>query len=52
MQKEFPKGYDCVLVVRPHEPVPLAEYQKLLAGLVTRSHEHWLKTPGPKEKAE
>src|SRR5208282_2995840 len=24
LQKDLPKGYDCVLVVRPHDPMPLA----------------------------
>jgi ribonuclease P protein component len=29
-------GYDLVIVVRPHEPLTLAAYQRLLAELVTR----------------
>jgi hypothetical protein len=32
-------------VVRPHDPISLADYQKLLKALVMKSHEHWLKTP-------
>jgi ribonuclease P protein component len=49
LQKDLPRGYDCVLVVRPHSPISLAEYQKLLKALVVRSHEHWSKTPAPKK---
>ena len=29
-------GYDLVIVVRPHEPLELAAYQRLLAELVSR----------------
>ena len=29
-------GYDLVIVVRPHEPLALAAYQKLLAELMAR----------------
>jgi ribonuclease P protein component len=47
LQNELPTGYDCVLVVRPHDPMPLAEYQKLLTTLVSKSHDHWSKTPPP-----
>jgi ribonuclease P protein component len=49
LQKDSPKGYDCVLVVRPHDPISLAEYQKLLKALVVRSHDHWSKMPAPKK---
>jgi len=28
----MPPGYDLVVSVRPHRPLPLAEYQRLLAG--------------------
>jgi ribonuclease P protein component len=47
LQEGFPKGYDCVLVVRPHDPISLGEYQKLLAALVIRGHERWSKMPAP-----
>ena len=47
LQWDLPGGYDCVLVVRPHDPMPLAEYQKLLTTLIVKSHEHWSKTPSP-----
>jgi ribonuclease P protein component len=42
-QRDLPSGYDFVIVVRPHEPLVLAEYQKLIAGLMLRSHERWAK---------
>jgi len=45
LQNDLPKGYDCVLVVRPHDPMPLAEYQKLLTALIVKSDDHWSKTP-------
>jgi ribonuclease P protein component len=41
MQHDFPRGYDLVIVVRPHEPLMLAEYQKLLAAAVFRLHQAW-----------
>lgn len=35
MQHDWPAGYDLVILVRPHEPLILAEYQKILsAGMV------------------
>ena len=45
LQIDLPKGYDCVLVVRPHDPMPLAEYQKLLTALIIKSGDHWSKAP-------
>ena len=41
MQHDFPRSYDLVFIVRPHEPLILAEYQKLLSGLVVRLHAAW-----------
>src|SRR5829696_4868418 len=43
MQHDFPRGYDLVIVVRPHEPLMLAEYQKLLSGAAVRLHRAWEK---------
>jgi ribonuclease P protein component len=40
-QHDWPKGYDMVLVVRPHEPLILAEYQKLLTALMLKLHSTW-----------
>jgi ribonuclease P protein component len=38
MQNDLPRGYDWVVVVRPHEPLILAEYQKLLSSLTLKLH--------------
>jgi len=43
LQPDLPKGFDVVLVVRPHDPMSLAEYQKLLTALVLKSRDHWSK---------
>src|SRR5436190_22623801 len=32
MQHDLPRGYDIVIVVRAHEPMILAEYQRALSG--------------------
>src|SRR5919112_5257251 len=47
LQHDFPQGYDLVVVVRPHEPLMLAEYQKLLMGMLVRLHGAWQKRPKP-----
>ncbi len=38
MQHDLPAGYDFVIVVRPHEPLILAEYQRLLSSLFLKVH--------------
>jgi ribonuclease P protein component len=43
LQHDFPQGYDLVVVVRPHEPLILAEYQKLLMAMLVRLHGTWQK---------
>src|ERR1041384_4070516 len=40
-QHDLPIGYDLVIVVRPHKPLILAEYQKLLTSLMLKLHAHW-----------
>jgi len=40
-QHDWPEGYDLVIVVRPHEPMVLAEYQKLLTALMIKLHSTW-----------
>lgn len=45
LQHDFPAGYDLVLVVRPHTPLILAEYQKLLMAAMVRLHNTWKKRP-------
>jgi ribonuclease P protein component len=41
MQHDLPRGYDFVVVVRPHEPLMLADYQRLLSALVVKLHRKW-----------
>jgi len=43
MQYDLPhgRGYDLVVIVRPHKPMILAEYQKTLSSLITRLHRQW-----------
>jgi ribonuclease P protein component len=41
MQHDFPRPYDLVIVVRPHEPLILAEYQRLMTGLMVKLHQAW-----------
>jgi ribonuclease P protein component len=38
MQHDLPRGYDVVIVVRPHEPLILAEYQRILSALMVKLH--------------
>jgi len=43
MQHDFPRGYDVVIVPRPHEPLMLAEYQRILGGAMVKLHAAWMK---------
>lgn len=38
MQHDLPGGYDVLLTVRPHPPLMLADYQRLLSGLLLKIH--------------
>jgi ribonuclease P protein component len=40
-QHDLPRGYDLVIVVRPHTPMPLGDYQKLMELLMQKSHAAW-----------
>ena len=40
---ETPAPYDIVVVVRPHEDTPLAEYQRLLLGAIASLDGVWRK---------
>jgi len=48
MQHDFPGAYDLVIVVRPHEPLMLADYQKALSGAVAKLHVTWSRRKVPK----
>ena len=41
LQHELPGGYDLLVIVRPHEPLTLVEYQDLMKGIVVKLHERW-----------
>jgi ribonuclease P protein component len=41
LQHDLPSGYDLVVVVRPHEPAMLADYQRLMSGLFLKLHRGW-----------
>lgn len=41
VEGDLPPGYDLVIVVRRHEPLELAEYQRLLVGLMGNLHGQW-----------
>jgi ribonuclease P protein component len=41
MQHDFPAGYDLVIVPRPHEPLILAEYQRILSAAMVKLHARW-----------
>ena len=43
MQHDFPRGYDWIIVARPHAPLMLAEYQKILSALMVKLHANWMK---------
>jgi ribonuclease P protein component len=41
MQHDLPRGYDMLIVVRPHEPMILAEYQRILSAVMVKLHAEW-----------
>jgi ribonuclease P protein component len=49
MQHDLPRSYDFVVVVRPHEPLALAEYQRLLSVIVLKLHNTWQRRPTGKD---
>ena len=48
MRHDFPRAYDVVIVVRPHEPLMLPEYQRMLSALMVKLHAAW----GEREQKE
>ena len=53
MRHDLPSGYDWVVVVRAHEPLMLAEYQKLMTALSLRLHAAWTrKTAAPARRPD
>ena len=51
LQHDLPWGYDLVVVVRPHEPLMLADYQKILSAAVFRLHQAWQRREAAKPAA-
>lgn len=49
LQHDLPTGYDLVVVVMPHDPQTLSDYQRLLAEAVKKIHAHWSKRPADKQ---
>lgn len=43
IQHDFPRGYDVVIVVRPHDTAILADYQRALSALMVKAHQTWEK---------
>jgi ribonuclease P protein component len=41
MRHDLPRGYDFVIVVRAHEPLMLADYQRVLSGAAVKLHNAW-----------
>jgi ribonuclease P protein component len=41
LQHDFPRGYDLVILVRRHQPMLLADYQKALSGAMVKLHRRW-----------
>jgi ribonuclease P protein component len=40
-RSQMASGYDLIIVVRPHAPMQLVDYQNLLAELMIRIQKHW-----------
>ena len=51
MQHDLPRGYDFVVVVRPHEPLMLADYQRLMSGMFVKLHATWQRR-GPQSQEQ
>jgi ribonuclease P protein component len=47
LQHDFPGGYDVVIVVRPHDPAALADYQRTLFSALRSLHLRWVGRPPP-----
>jgi ribonuclease P protein component len=41
LRHDLPTGYDWVVVVRPHEPALLADYQQMMSGMMAKLHATW-----------
>ncbi len=41
LQHELPAGYDLVVTVRPHDPLPLEDYRKIVGELMRKLEAVW-----------
>ena len=41
LQHDFPAGYDVAISVKPHDPLSVAEYQRLLFKALRKLHDTW-----------
>jgi ribonuclease P protein component len=41
LQHDFSRGYDLVVLVRRHQPLMLADYQRALSGAMVKLHKRW-----------
>lgn len=51
-QHDWPQGYDVVVVVYPHQPMRLAEYQRLLFNGIRGIHLEWRRRVPPPRRQE
>lgn len=48
-QHDLPTGYDLVINVGAHEPMPVGEYQRLLASAMKSLHRRWSRKTDDRE---
>ena len=41
LRHDLPAGYDLFVIVRPHEPLMLADYQRLMSSMAVKLHAAW-----------
>ncbi len=46
-QHDWPASYDIIIVVRPHDPLPLPDYQHLITTAAAAIHKHWTRRQTP-----
>jgi ribonuclease P protein component len=52
LRHDLPAAYDFVVTVRPHEPLILAEYQKLLASVLLKLHRDATSSPPRRDTSD
>jgi ribonuclease P protein component len=52
LRHDWPRGYDIVVNVRPHETALLADYQRMLSGMMMRLHKTWERQKGETKGGE